>query len=886
MTNRNYAGARWWKFDFHTHTPESDDFEKQKRSSQLPPTDPENWLRQFMKKEIDCVAITDHNSGGWVDKLKEELGKIEQNKPDWYRPLHLFPGVEISANGGVHILAIFDTEKTPSDIEKLLDAVRYRGKRGYSDAETEESITDVINEIAERNGIAIPAHAGNKKGLFVELRRRGASLGQVLENKNVYAVELCNPDFRKPQLYYDKKIQWTEVCGSDFHDPKAYSGRYTWIKMDQPSIEGLRLALIDGSASVKSRNESDPNQHAEYFIESIKVRQAKYIGRAEDFRCAFSPFLNAVIGARGSGKSTLLEFMRLALRRDDEVLKSLKEESEKYFQVDEDGGLLTKNSEISLVYRKNDDHFRLNWSVQADKASLEVKRKGEKEDKWELIPGEIKSLFPVSIYSQKQIFELTRDPHALLRIIDKTPEVNFSDWQRRQENLIAEYKNIIFEKKKISDHLQEENELKGQLNEAERQIRHIEKSGHSGVLGTYRKRQAHLSEINRIEKDWRDMTDKLEETSEYVSPPSIDNEIFNTVPEISDALSGGNQKWLSIKKSLQGLLKNAQKIIEDWEKQKENARWMRALRVDVEKYEQLRAQLEQEHINPDHYPQLLQRKDSLTSKLKNIENLKEKQSELENHRERKHQEIVQHREEIYKKRKNFLNKILKGNSSINIEISLQQENKKRQEDKIRKILHCPGDRFSKDIGDLLDLQSIDEIKKRIKDICREEKESKDVRFAKHLRHLPTESMIDFEVWFPEDGLKITFGEENKPLQSGSIGQKTSALLSFLLSYGHEPLLLDQPEDDLDNSLIYNLIVKQLRKAKSKRQVILVTHNANIVVNGDAEMVLPLKVKQGQTRLDNPGSIQSSTVRKRICDVLEGGEEAFNMRYKRINLSER
>ena len=95
-------------------------------------------------------------------------------------------------------------------------------------------------------------------------------------------------------------------------------------------------------------------------------------------------------------------------------------------------------------------------------------------------------------------------------------------------------------------------------------------------------------------------------------------------------------------------------------------------------------------------------------------------------------------------------------------------------------------------------------------------------------------------------------------------------------------MLDQPEDDLDNHLIYDLIVSQLREIKKKRQVIVVTHNANIVVNGDAENVIALDVISGQTSIVTQGGLQEYSVRDEICKVMEGGQEAFNQRYKRIN----
>ena len=134
-------------------------------------------------------------------------------------------------------------------------------------------------------------------------------------------------------------------------------------------------------------------------------------------------------------------------------------------------------------------------------------------------------------------------------------------------------------------------------------------------------------------------------------------------------------------------------------------------------------------------------------------------------------------------------------------------------------------------------------------------------------------------------LEVTFGENCQRIEQGSPGQKTAALLAFILSYGDEPLLLDQPEDDLDNELIYNLIVEQLRKSKSRRQVIVATHDANIVVNGDAEMVLPLEMVDRETLVRHMSSIQNKQVRKAICDILEGGQQAFEQRYKRIHLGD-
>ena len=129
---------------------------------------PEYWLKKFMEEGIHCVAITDHNSGGWIDRLQQKLDELgsSQNKPDWYRPLYLFPGVEISANGGVHILAIFGLDKNKSDIDQLLGAVDYQ----ETNAITRKNVYEVISEIARR-GISPFLHMSKRKGAVPRIQR-------------------------------------------------------------------------------------------------------------------------------------------------------------------------------------------------------------------------------------------------------------------------------------------------------------------------------------------------------------------------------------------------------------------------------------------------------------------------------------------------------------------------------------------------------------------------------------------------------------------------------------------------------------------------------------------------------------------------------------------
>ena len=152
--------------------------------------------------------------------------------------------------------------------------------------------------------------------------------------------------------------------------------------------------------------------------------------------------------------------------------------------------------------------------------------------------------------------------------------------------------------------------------------------------------------------------------------------------------------------------------------------------------------------------------------------------------------------------------------------------------------------------------------------------------------LQPESFARMISFIPEDDLRVSYRSENSkryiPLSRASAGQKTTAILTFLLSYGNMPLLLDQPEDDLDNKLVYDLLVTRLKEAKEKRQIIVVTHNANIPVNADAEFIISMDTESEQVATKFNGTMDDRDVRKEICDVMEGTQFAFEMRAKKYH----
>ena len=378
-------------------------------------TDPKDWLLDFMRAEVDCVAITDHNSGEWIDRLKSALRELEQEAHAEYRRLYLFPGVEITASGGTHILALLDTEKNSNDVAALLGAVGYKDVRGSSSIASEASPSVVVQAIAGTGGIPILAHVDQPTGAW-ELR--GNTLAPLLDADELFAIEVRDAKNPKPDLYNQRKLAWAEVLGSDSHHRSKGNGcsfpgsRYTWVKMAEPSLEGLRLALVDGGGfSIRRSDESepfDPFALPEHRIESIEITDARYMGHGQPpAMLEFSPWLNALVGGRGTGKSTVIHALRLAARRDWE-LERLDDRSEprltfeRFKQVPsdrtKDGGLKVSTS-IEWTLVRDSVRHRVHWRQNGTGTTVEEESGA---DGW--MPSTVQSVtperFPIRVYSQ------------------------------------------------------------------------------------------------------------------------------------------------------------------------------------------------------------------------------------------------------------------------------------------------------------------------------------------------------------------------------------------------------------------------------------------------------------------------------------------------------
>lgn len=933
MSIPQYPGSRWWKFDFHTHTPASSDY----LQSEINTLQPRDWLLAYMRQGIDCVAVTDHNTSGWIDKLQTTLREMAAENPPvaGYRPLVLFPGVEITTSDSLHILAVFAPEADKSVLDGLLVGKLSISNKGKPTAElmVSESASTVIDYIHALNGLAIAAHVEMDNGLLQgQLDATGTFntklAGRVIDDvlPKLDGLEFQTLDNACYQYFSNRIIGKGLVSGSDYPHSTANAGsRFSWVKMSNPSFDGLRLALLDPESALRRNNQTtnDPQRLPEEWIVSVTLENMNLV-RNKPLRVSFNPAYNAIIGGRGSGKSTVLECLRLGLARDGE-LKKLGEESEiwknfegftrEYTQRDKPGMMLPK-SKISVEVVKgreaSSQRFLFVWNKQEDgRFATRVMRWDEGD--WQetgLDEQQARELFPVKIFSQKQILTLANHPQTLLEHIDNSILDQKKAWQEQFSARKSALRAARLRVRTLKKELEKKPALELEYKEASRKARVFANANFGPLLKAHQRATQQLRALDDfyqlLASDIAGLQTGIDQAAnlpstelpQFLAETPAEMAARDQAMAIKNQLIQQYQQIVSVVSTMQEQL-DAAKIA--WV----NGDWHQENQAHIQAYQNEAARLKGEGISSAQDAAIAV---ATEEKLrKQLEQLKKFELELEQAESAvvlAAQALTQCRENLTKERKAFIEQLLAQNDMLKVSLH-SMASVQDGVDELRQILKLSDSAKFEDIwledeegkssgflSDLIDSNIACSIGERLQSMKQdlEEKNKKILNttlhgaLVKRLDLLKDEAFDELACWFPEDKVRLEYrpkkGKSYKNINLASAGQKTAAMLSFLLLHGNEPLLLDQPEDDLDNALVSELVVEQLRKNKIFRQVVVITHNANIVVNADAEWVMTMDCN-GQINLASDGGLQETKIRKDVCRVMEGGEEAFRQRYKRI-----
>jgi predicted metal-dependent phosphoesterase TrpH/ABC-type lipoprotein export system ATPase subunit len=913
MTNNTeFPGSRWWKFDIHTHTPMSEDY--------LPESiEPETWLQKAMESSLDCVAVTDHNSGAWIDTLKSKYEELQncEKRPGWFKELIIFPGVEIAiveSSRRVHLLAVFDPKCDANKITSFLGSCGINS--GFGDSQntyTTLSIIEVIKRITDAGGIAIPAHVDILDGLFYDVTLK-LGLNEILRNLFVAEFRYSDEIETLEQNLKIKVNKLAKIAGSDAHSLDNIGKHFSWLKMSRPTIEALKLALYDHEFCLLNQSD-DPNKYPNIFLSKLTISKMRHCGKPQPLIAELNPFFNSIIGGRGTGKSTLIESIRLVTQREGELVtedSTLKKDLDKFMSSAPEG-VMQDNTEILLELHRHGKEYQLIWRYDGQGAVLE-----EKINKsWRKIePGNLSERFPISIYSQKQIHEFALNTRGLLDNIDRSPEVNKAEWESRWKQAQSSFLQLCERRRDIERQLAGEQQLRVKLSDVENDLKQYEEKGHGEILKQFQKRSQQKNGLpdNQIFDDISTGIRALAANAEFYDfPDHLFDEQDDVTAEMREIHEQSSKRLNEIAEALGKLADQVDGLKTERIKNISSSKWYQALKTSTAAYEGLIKEYEgkQSHINISTYGDWVQQRSQLDNQLKKIDSFRKEYDAINMQIKDLKLKFQELRNELTNKRTAFLNRIIGENNFVRMEL-VQYGDVSTLERDYRSMLYLDGDVFENSLigseiqngtlWELINWKELDKdaselphlvstINSKIIGYAKGKDNSNQAKFDSRLKALleTNPSCFDrLETWWPEDLLQVKFSRNDdkkkfEALEKGSAGQKAAAILAFLLSHGDEPLIIDQPEDDLDNALIYDLIVKQIHANKRHRQLIIATHNPNIVVNGDSELIHVMKFTNGQVQFAKEGGLEEPAIREAICTIMEGGHDAFEKRYQRITM---
>ncbi|MBX3105407.1 MAG: PHP domain-containing protein [Bacteroidetes bacterium] len=922
-----FKGSKWYKCDLHLHTTASECFADREVT-------PEQWVNRAIEQGLHCVAVTDHNT---------PLGIKEIQAAAKDKPITIFPGVEITCDSTkIHLLILFDPSKGEEEVKSFLSKCDIEHSV-YGDqlASTNKSVVEVANIVRDKcNAIVIPAHIDEFSGIF---NLSHQNLIDFYERPDITAVQVVHKAFyinevpadfhsQLVQYYGNTKSTIDEVAwkkpvdlakaknisiltfsdnphkaGDSQHGLWGIGSRFTWIKMDEtPSLEGLRQAFLLPEHRVINDfdiQDNDPNKQPDIWFKSLKVSGTN-LTKKQDLEIDFNPQLNTIIGGRGSGKSSILRFIRgvfnraVNLKDFDDLLR---EQNLFYKKADtshkkETTGVFDLNTsvvEIEIVRKEVLYKIVASKINSASSQLIEVFK--YLDGSWSSVKDDDKDLleiFEFEQYSQKQIYEIAKNPNALRERIDNAIPV-LQDVLERKSKIANEFLEARTSLRTKQGAIGGKTKIKTDLEDINNTLKAIDKSG----ITTTIKSTDFFVEDQKPIKSFTELIDELKLALEQVKAsftiPTIDTVSIQEShrEEIENLIQNATQSIIQQEKELDKIILEVAKVKTTFDLAIQNSDWQKALSSLLAEIEEKKKALSESEIEAlSKYQQLKLVVIDKQQELKAIEAIEKEIIDINAKCTNLLKKYVDVCKEITEIRSTFISDHI---TADNIKIEIKGfRNQDDFESQIRSIISNDSS-FGDDIEKLKTLCFTGIVENKIKD-CKKailDAHYSDIssehfggHFKNALRKLSPSQIDSIELFMPEDEIIVKYKPEGstgfKPLSTASAGQKTAAILTFLLSFGDIPLLLDQPEDDLDNRLVYDLVVKGLKKAKEKRQIIVVTHNANIPVNGDAEYILSMDSTTTDIKVLHSGTVENSAIKKEICDVMEGSEKAFQLRSER------
>lgn len=888
-----FIGSDWNKWDLHVHTPDSivHDY---KFSDQEKKWDEYIDALEKLPENIKVLGINDYwfldgykkvleyKESGRLEnielilpvvefRLKEFVGSASLNKINYHIVFsdkltvheietYFLNRIDIKANlDGSDVafghLCPDNFEKLGKEIERTTPEEKRKGLPSYKEIGFNNFTIDLnkLDELLKNDYL---------KGKFLRIIgksewddfRWDASAGDkksIINNCDFVfsASPTIDSATKSKQSLIDQGVNSRLLHCSDSH--KFYNGTYTskvlghcftWLKAEC-TFEGLKQVLFESDSRIYLGKNTPPKAVHKLdkviidFDDDISIGNEKFCfsGKHE---ISFSPYFSCIIGGRGSGKSTLVNLIAEKNGQKQDSLKQLKS-NKSIIEAISFEPLSLSNLEYIPQNRIED------FAKDSPKFTLSIFERLNRESNYELINIE-KELEKELEKLDNQII-LLDDRDVLLTKLDELK----SDIQTKEELVKAfsdmEYLNNKEKVTRISKDIEILNSSKTHYNNLLETLKNILDENKEKIVQ------------NKYDEKYNLLLTKIESLVNIFSV----NTFYNEVKDCEKLLKNQQEVAESIKTFLKS------KNLSD-----ENIKDVTNANIDIEKLKSDKNNIEVEllkvikQIEEYKYDNLNNLKESFSLKINeqlilvNEKFLKIKESNPDDIKEIKIEYLIS--TEIKEQLINKLNTSLELNYSskstfydylfkISFEDVLLMEDSKDFLEGLSGNCNTNAKAFQELEGIFINKKAFEIYKLCIK-YCQYDFKSNKV-------------------------LKVLY--DNKSLEDSSFGQRCTAAIVILLSLGNNPIILDEPEAHLDSSLIANYLVSLIKEQKQNRQIIFATHNANFVINADADLIIKLNNENGITTSQS-FTIEDLEHRNSLLN-LEGGLDAFEKREKKYNI---
>ncbi|MHA1285679.1 MAG: hypothetical protein ACTSQP_24525, partial [Promethearchaeota archaeon] len=773
---------------------------------------------------------------------------LEEKKEELEGKIKILTSIELNVNKGCHIIIIFPDTINVENIRDFLTefALSNPTNEDYIEKETihyfentisksKRDIKEILNECKKRGFITLAPHATNHSRGFFKLDQPEQNL--IIQNDLLNIFD-CN---KIPQYFQiENKMLFEKMAiinCTDAHSIDKIGTKATWIKMDFPRFKSLQQVIYEPKIRISNKK---PQSKIEYKIIGFTIDG----GMLKDEKIHFNENYNAIIGGTGSGKSAILDVFKYVFNKFGYNPKFKKISIKRLYDIHKPG------TKFVLYCQSNDNIYKIIREIPTiENFSNKLEKNIDKlindlpnpkifkliANKFQKITTNLEDIFIPIIYGQNEILDYSFEPKELIRVFDaKIKNNKYNEFKNLYNKLRKDIR--IFEEIKDLNDKKEDLELK--IEEANNDIKNNE-----DIIKEIKNKFPKLEIYKREKILMKDLIEKLEKNlkliDQFIKDSDFEFVLFNiTEVENKDQFIKINNKIRKILRII-NIINNAIyqykhrfneiKRINNQELQKiyknyENDFNEYCKKNDIQKIFEIQNYISQRENDLSQFinekkeietliEDLMEKKEIF---LQEIEFLYEKQKQLELD--------WNHQAEL------FTNK-MQGATKIKIDLIPNIDEFKI----ILKDLDLNSNQIKKITNKFApkEFANLYEKDKTILKAKLAELNFKEKTIDKIIGNITDLNLYKIKLCIDELNVKFFLKKNNKffPIDELSIGERCATLLNFIFCEGKEPVIIDQPEDNIDYNYIKETI-KILKEHKLKRQFIIVSHNQNLPVLAD------------------------------------------------------